>query len=278
MSDSFGYSIEPFFLPFGQESIFCLYVSPSGKKPRGGILYLPPFAEEMHKSRRMAALQARQFAQAGYAVLLIDLLGCGDSSGDFEDANWESWIGCGRTAHAWLAKRTQTTVFLWGLRLGAMLAAELSLQLPEIGGLIFWQPVTNGEAFLNQFLRIKVASEMFAPNQEKSGTRELLSLLESGKPVEVGGYMLAPGLASQLAKLRLGRLTVNAPVSWLEVSEIEPLLPPPASVKIIDAWTAVGVKVTTQVVPGTNFWSSQEIQESPTLLLETSRALENIAP
>jgi len=277
MSSPFNYSIEPFFLPFGRESLFCLYLSPQGQKPRGGILYLPAFAEEMHKSRRMVSLQAQAFAKAGYGVLLFDLLGCGDSTGDFEDATWDAWLGCAQTAHDWLFRQTQSNVFLWGLRLGAVLAAELSQQIPHIAGMILWQPVTNGERFLNQFLRIKVASEMLAPSQEKSGTKEFLELLESGKPVEVGGYMLAPALAAQLAKLRLANFTPNIPVIWLEASETDPPAPSPANHKFIEAWTAQAVPVKCLAVAAANFWSSQEIQESPAVLHETCTALESIA-
>jgi len=53
----------------------------------GSVLYGHPFAEEMNKSRRMAGLQARALARAGYDVLQIDLRGCGGSSGDFGDAS-----------------------------------------------------------------------------------------------------------------------------------------------------------------------------------------------
>ncbi|MBK8384562.1 MAG: hypothetical protein IPL11_02315 [Candidatus Accumulibacter sp.] len=41
-----------------------------------------------NKSWRIVPLQARALATAGYAVLQIDLMGCGDSSGDFGDATW----------------------------------------------------------------------------------------------------------------------------------------------------------------------------------------------
>ena len=77
---------EALFLPAEPGFRFGLYFPPCSTQPRGGVLYCPPFAEEMNKSRRMAALQARAFAKAGYGVLLLDLYGCGDSSGDFSDA------------------------------------------------------------------------------------------------------------------------------------------------------------------------------------------------
>ena len=39
----------------------------------------------------MAAQQARAFAALGYAVLQIDLFGCGDSCGAFAAGRWAQW-------------------------------------------------------------------------------------------------------------------------------------------------------------------------------------------
>ena len=269
-------AVEPFFLPFGQHSLFCLYHAAATETPRAAVLYLPPFAEEMHKSRRMAALQSRRFAQSGYAVLQIDLLGCGDSSGDFAEASWEAWLACARAGHDWLRQKTQAPVVLWGSRLGAALAAELSLQLPEVNGLLLWQPVPNGENFLNQFLRIRVASEMFA--ERKTGLKELRAQLAGGEALEVGGYLLTPRLASGIDKLRLAQLAVPAPVRWLEVSPTPADQPPPASQKTLAAWSESGVDVIARTVTGDPFWATQEITECPELLRETLDALENITP
>ncbi len=246
------------------------------KKVRAGVLYLPPFAEEMHKSRRMAALQARQFAQAGYAVLLIDLLGCGDSTGDFQDSSWEAWLACASVAHDWLRQKLEAPIVLWGLRLGALLAADLSVQLPEAAGLILWQPVTNGENFLNQFLRIRVASEMFG--EGKIGVKELRGLLASGQAVEIGGYTLAPLLASELDKLRLASFSFSFPVHWFEVLPTPHVLPSPARSKVIETWNESGTEVFTHTATGEPFWATQEITECPNLLIDSAKALESIAP
>ena len=86
---------------------FCLFYPAQSHVVRGLVLYIHPFAEEMNKSRRMAALQARAFAQAGYAVLQIDLHGCGDSAGDFGDATWEHWIDDVVQGCHWLRQRCQ---------------------------------------------------------------------------------------------------------------------------------------------------------------------------
>ena len=60
--------LEAFFLPAAPGERFCLAHAPA-REPRGAIVYVHPFAEEMHKSRRMAALQARLLAARGWLVL-----------------------------------------------------------------------------------------------------------------------------------------------------------------------------------------------------------------
>jgi len=79
------------FLDSSQGAVFYILHPPATKPVRGCILYSPPFAEELNKSRRMVALQARQLAASGYAVLLLDLYGCGDSGGEFDTATWSIW-------------------------------------------------------------------------------------------------------------------------------------------------------------------------------------------
>ena len=111
--------IEPFLLASPRGPLFCIYHASATDAFKGSLLYLHPFAEEMHKSRRMAAMQARALAGAGYAVLQMDLMGCGDSAGDFSDACWSVWLDDARLCHDWLHTKTATPVTVWGLRSGA---------------------------------------------------------------------------------------------------------------------------------------------------------------
>ena len=78
--------------------------------PLGLVVHAPAFAEEMNKSRRMVALQARALAEDGLAVLLVDPLGCGDSPGDFGDATWETWVQDIANALAWLSGQSHVQV------------------------------------------------------------------------------------------------------------------------------------------------------------------------
>ena len=102
-----------FFLPAESGRRFCVYHPSSRKGAVPGIVYAHPFCEEMNKARRMAALQSRRLAAAGYAVLQIDLFGCGDSSGDFADATWETWKQDLRIALGWLKSQAHGPLGLW---------------------------------------------------------------------------------------------------------------------------------------------------------------------
>ena len=263
--------IEPFFLDGEQNSLFCIHLYPADATCKGSILYLHPFAEEMHKSRRMAALQARHFAASGYAVLQVDLTGCGDSAGDFADANWDAWLNDARRAHDWLSTRHAAPVSLWGLRTGAMLAVALANTLPDIRQLFLWQPVVNGEQYLNQFLRIKLASEMLSHGQAQNGTKQLRVLLKKGNNIEVGGYSLSSAMADDLERLKLVEMPPPCPVMWLELGLEASDLPSPASQRIVEGWRTTGVTVQTHTLAGEPFWVTQEITECLKLIEATTR-------
>ena len=237
-------------------------------------MYVHPFAEEMNKSRRMAALQARALAAQGYAVLMPDLYGCGDSSGDFADARWEIWVEDLRRARDDLLAQYGGPLVLWGLRAGCLLLDELNTDSVEPpAATVLWQPVVNGELHLTQFLRLRMAAGMMGGAKES--TSQLRARLEGGEVLEVAGYGLAPELAARLATARLSP-PPRGPVCWLEVAQPENAQLSPASTRIIDAWREDGIPEHSAVVQGEPFWTTQEIREAPQLIDETLRWLDEV--
>ena len=141
---------ESFFLKTGSGERFCLYHRPHpDRECRGVLIYVHPFGDEMNKSRRMAAMQARAFAAIGFGVLQIDLFGCGDSSGEFLDARWNIWKHDLATARNWLENRVTVPVSLWGLRLGALLALLGVGVLPSRTSLMPKPVLTSGLSRVN---------------------------------------------------------------------------------------------------------------------------------
>lgn len=267
--------IQPFFLPTDSGSRFCLYASvPSGRDACGAILYVHPFAEEMNKSRRMAAVQARRFAAAGYGVLQVDLLGCGDSSGEFGDASIDAWLSDLDAAARWLLAQGSGSLRVWGLRFGALLAAHWAGRTDTpLDGALLWQPVASGETHLNQFLRVGLASEMMTSGAG-STVADFRRRLRSGESIEIGGYEIAPRLAAGIDELSL--VTCMRPeqeVDWMEVDATGGGALSPASRRVADAWSERGQVVRHRVVAGDPFWATVEICDCAALLEATSQVM-----
>ena len=126
-------SPDPFFLPLDKGDRFCLHHAPANPlaPARASVVFVHGFAEEMNKSRRMVALQARALAAAQCAVLQIDLLGCGDSAGLLSDATWDDWVTDVVEACLWLQQQHPVPVWLWGLRAGCLVAVDAARKLSQ---------------------------------------------------------------------------------------------------------------------------------------------------
>ena len=267
--------MQAFFLA-GQRGLrFCRYHPTSREKSLGSIIYLHPFAEEMNKSRRMAALQSRAMADAGFDVLQIDLLGCGDSAGDFSAATWLDWQNDVLDAYRWLRTQSLAPLTLWGLRAGCLLAASAANSLPEKTNLIFWQPVISGKQHWQQFMRLKMAGELVS-GQGKGVSEQIRQQLAAGQEVEIAGYAVSPMLAEGVERSELHPPTgLTGRVSWFELSTRDEATLAPISQKRIEQWRAAGFNVDAKVVCGTAFWQNTEIEDAPELIRATLAALES---
>jgi exosortase A-associated hydrolase 2 len=271
-----GVPAMPFFLKTERGERFCLYYAPPpGGECRGALIYVHPFGEEMNKSRRMAAMQARAFAAVGFGVLQIDLFGCGDSGGEFGDARWNIWKRDLVAAWSWLEDRVAAPISLWGLRLGALLALDFARSLENaIDRIILWQPVVNGESFLTRFLRLRLTHEILLADagvEKNTGTNAMRNSLRAGNPLEVAGYELSPEMAAAIDILQAAELFVTrCPVHWFEIVAEPGRSMTAAGAKVVTAWKQNAVDLHLHLVPCLPFWATQEISECPELLLATA--------
>jgi uncharacterized protein len=266
---------QPFYLPAGSARSgqrFCIYHPPLGDTVAGIVVHVHALAEEMNKSRRMAAMQSRQLAQAGFAVLQIDLFGCGDSSGSFGDASWNDWLNDVVLAAAWLRARHTAPLWLWGQRVGCLLACGAAPRLEEPVGLLFWQPPSSGKVVLQQFLRLKLAGAALegAPPATRDDPRAEFA---AGRTVAVAGYEVSPALAEGLEAALLCPPPRLRQAVWLETSPREDAALLPATQKAVQAWAAAGPAPIARVVTGPAFWQTLEVEDAPALLRATLDAV-----
>ena len=271
--------MDAFFLPMEGGGRFCVLHTPAAERAHGGgIVYVHAFAEEMNKSRRVAALQARALAERGWVVLQIDLFGCGDSAADLGDATWERWIDDVCEAASWLRQRTSQPPALWGLRTGCLLAANAAARMDTAPDLLFWQPVLAGSGYLQQFLRLRSASGIVSQASAQSeSTESLRERLAQGETIHVAGYALSPALAASLGRADLAPPAGGSRVTWREVRNSQRDLPPGSRARIQN-WQSAGYRVDAAVVQGDAFWQNVEVYDCPELIASTLAATEGWRP
>ena len=265
---------DPYVLAGTAGSLFALHFAAAGPSRRA-VMMLPPFAEELNKSRRMLALAARALQSAGMDVLLIDLFGTGDSGGDFGDATLAIWRDDLQRGAAWLAQRGVTRIDVLAVRGGALLLDGFAPP-PGVahGRVVLWQPVTSGRLLIAHFLRLRVAENM-AVRDRADNVPDARALLESEGSVEVGGYVISRELVRALEDITDPVLKAGGWVSWdwLEVSGPGVNTPGVAAQRAIAAMRARGMQVRESCLEGEPFWATPEIAVVPALVDATVECL-----
>lgn len=255
-----------------------LHLPSEGVKHKGWVLHVPAFAEEMNKSRVMVAHQSRELAKVGYSVVIPDLTGCGDSTGELAEVNWARWREDINAILAWIVEQGGRNVSLWGLRLGCLLALQVArANVGSVHQLLLWQPIISAHRYFTHFMRLQMAAGLLAGDGES--TRSLRGKLEAGLTVEVAGYELSPGLVMGADSLTAESLLppLGCQVQWLEIASADEGALPQTSQVVIDAWSEGGAAVQTGVVPGEPFWAVQERALAPALIERTSSIYRQLA-
>lgn len=235
-------------------------------------MHCPAFGEEMNKSRHLLADTARRLSAKGACVWIPDLLGTGDSSAPFRDANWSAWIDdldvCAQEA----MRYNPSSLVFWGCRLGALLAVEMADHFKSRHtALLLWQPVLSGKQFLRQFFRLSSVSAQAFDEQtgELPETR-----LQAGENCEVAGYEMSPANYASLVEREAPPLSDSA-CRTLLLFEVSP--EPGKTITAKAARWLESAREDQQCIAkgckGDLFWASQERGYAPELIDATEKEL-----
>lgn len=253
-------SMTPFMLRDGvlQGHRFCIHHAPAGEA-RAVVLHAHALAHEMHFARPTSARAARALAAAGFAVLQIDLLGCGDSSGEFEDASFEVWQQDLRAGAAWLqAQHPGRPLWLWAERaavLWAVGAFDIERSAPTRH--LLWHPQTKGSDVLRQLLRTELPAAMERGLDAKQLRLQAEAAWAQGQAFALGGYPISDVLAQSLS-------TCTVPANGRDTPCIR--IDPPGTSEAEDA------RVIRRVARGASPWLGQGLQQA--YVDETIRAVQ----
>lgn len=266
------------FKPFASGRLFCLRVAQKDSHPSRVVLVVPPFAEEMNKSRKMMSLLLAETASDTTGGYLFDLYGTGDSEGDFCLATWDLWRANLIDMLDFIAaQKGGEQISIVAIRTGALLVnsvlAEKNDASHKINSIHYWNPVFNASLFIAQFLRLKLAANMMRNKGPKVGVKELRQQLQDEGELEVAGYTLnqdlIEGMENSAISLHpsLSRLALH----FYELSSLDQITPGLMK-KITEVGGAADLRFT-HVVDGAQFWSTQEVSICEPLLSVTKKHL-----
>lgn len=267
--------LDPAFIAGSKGPLFALHHAPEHAPEKVSdstecIVAIPSFAEEMNRCRYMQTLLAQALNKQGHALVSVDPYGTGDSSGDFAEASWDQWIQDTIDATHYAKQLGYKKISLLAVRLGALLAMAAAPEIENLHRMIFWQPVTNGKTFLNQFLRIKIAASM-GRDEKAETTAHLEELIKSGQNIEVTGYDVSPELFSGIQAAHYSNHLdhLSCPLSWFTVLASEERKTPRGDLQAMEKWQEQGVEINHQTVIGPAFWQAHERTLTPELITAT---------
>lgn len=194
----------PFWLRNGTTRLFAIAHESARAPATDAFVFCHPLVEEKLWAHRVFVGFARSLASAGYAVLRFDLMGNGDSDGDFAEMSVETAMADVRCAVEEAKSRWPgARIHLLGLRFGATIAALVAERLSDIHQLVLWAPIVDGERYMQELLRTNLATQTAVYREVRYDRAELVEQMRAGATVNVDGYAMGFPLYSQAAAIKL---------------------------------------------------------------------------
>jgi hypothetical protein len=171
---------------------------PEEKNPVGTVCVFYPFAEERKGAVRIACEFAGFLAENGFAVLLFDYSGTGESSGEFSEISILQILkGC-KCALKYcrdFAKCKNLPLYILGMRLGSTFALEaLKGYQWNIKSAFLFSPVLDGAGWLKENIR---------RSKFRGGSGGVEVEHDGDKYIDIDGYLYNKNFYDELSGLNV---------------------------------------------------------------------------
>ena len=222
---------------FGVADTWCFGWFHAARLPaRGvGVVLCRPMGQEVHTTYDTYTQLAGMLSQAGFAVLRFDYQGTGDSSGkDRDPGRVRAWIDSTKWAIDELRRLGGVSqVTLFGVRLGATLAAQAASEIGGVDGMVMWAPCATGRAFVRE---LRASSVRRSVQGSDTSAGDMLAL----------GYTYTAQTIQDLNALDAVHLEVPPALRVMLIGRDDL----PAEGPLRAAYQAMGVDASYQVLPG----------------------------
>lgn len=181
------------FYQLGARRLFVVEHIP--ESPRGAVLMVSPFLEEMVFCRRLLRHIATLLSEQGWHVLRFDGFGEGDSEGELANADMIGAIADIRALAQDLQARCDGPLIGIGWRWGSSLMLSAA---EAFDALIAVEPLAAGEEYVQQLLRQNLTSQMAAWGKVRFNREALLEQSAQQHTLNIQGFELGPALITQM--------------------------------------------------------------------------------
>jgi pimeloyl-ACP methyl ester carboxylesterase len=145
-----------FFFGSTERPLYGVHHEPGASQSRQtAVLVCYPFGREYMRCHRALVRFCDRLAAAGYHSLRFDYFGTGDSAGDNVEGGMSEWVKNTRMATQELKDVSGLEkVSIVGVRLGAAIAMHAATSEPALEGLFLWDPVVDGNRYLDGLERM----------------------------------------------------------------------------------------------------------------------------
>ena len=230
---------EPLYFGPPARRLFGWYYAPppAAARNRAVVLCAPLGHEALHTHASYRYL-AEQLAAAGFPTLRFDSDGTGDSAGGDEDeGRVGNWLGSIGFAVDTLRQRSAIeAVSLFGVRVGATLAAVAAAERGDIAELLLWAACRSGRLWRRE-MRVLQAAHGPQINPLREG---------EAKSEEAGGFVFTPSTGEALDRLDAAAL-LSKPADAVLLIGRDDL---PDDPRLGKSLAALGAAVTAETWPG----------------------------
>ena len=193
------------------------------------VLVCPPFGREDESAHRTLRLLAERLAAAGHAVLRFDYPGTGDAAGHAHMLDLvPAWTRAIATAlDALKAQAGCDKAAIVGMRLGAVLAADVAASRDDVAAFVAMAPSAGGRAFVRELKAFQATSSPVGRADASAGL------------LEAGGHALTAASRDALSKLDPTALA-RAPAPRMLLIDRDDM---PAAAGWMSRFTALGAAV-----------------------------------
>jgi pimeloyl-ACP methyl ester carboxylesterase len=146
------------------KKIFVSIIPPKRNNLNEAVLLCYPFGQEYMRAHKAFRQLANLLSRKGYTVMKFDYPGTGDSYEDGKNIGYNDWLeGAHSVLDFFKSETKHDKIHVLGLRLGALVAAELATKNAYIQKLVLWDPFANGASYI-QDCTTQLSDPLLVPN------------------------------------------------------------------------------------------------------------------